>query len=184
MKIGIPTETRLGETRVAATPETVRKLTARHRVIVQAGAGLPASIADEAYVAAGATIGSAAQAFGCQVVLKMRAPNAEERMLLNRGAVLLGMLDRFNAKTIAVLATSGVQVFSLTAVPRLTPAQSIDVLSSYSDIAMYKAVMMAAHLAPLHSEADGSDVYRERRTRADHSRNAGRKGSVASGAVA
>jgi NAD(P) transhydrogenase subunit alpha len=73
MKIGIPAETRPGETRVAATPETVKKLSAKHQVIVQAGAGLPASLIDDAYAAAGATIGSAAEAFGCNVVLKVRA---------------------------------------------------------------------------------------------------------------
>ncbi|UUZ52394.1 hypothetical protein LP419_23045 [Massilia sp. H-1] len=79
MRIGIPAETRSGETRVAATPETVKKLAAKHQVIVQSGAGLNASVIDDAYVAAGATIGSAADAFGADVVLKVRAPNAEER---------------------------------------------------------------------------------------------------------
>jgi NAD(P) transhydrogenase subunit alpha len=82
MRIGIPAETRSGETRVAATPETVKKLAAKHQVIVQSGAGLRASILDEAYSAAGATIGSPADAYGAEVVLKVRAPFAEERALM------------------------------------------------------------------------------------------------------
>src|SRR5437870_273086 len=84
MKIGIPTETRAGETRVAATPETVKKLVGgKHDVVVQSGAGTAASIPDEAYTAAGAFIGSAAEAFGAGMVLKVRAPGAEEYALLN-----------------------------------------------------------------------------------------------------
>ena len=76
MKIGIPAETRAGETRVAATPETVKKLiSAKHQVIVQSGAGVPASITDEAFVAAGASIGSAADALSADLVLKVRAPS-------------------------------------------------------------------------------------------------------------
>src|SRR4051812_17086178 len=76
MRIGIPAETRQGETRVAATPETVKKLVAaRHQLIVQSGAGLASSVTDEAYTAAGAQIGSAADALGADMVLKVRAPN-------------------------------------------------------------------------------------------------------------
>lgn len=75
MHIGIPQETRAGETRVAATPETVKKyVTQGHQVIVQSGAGVRASVPDSAYEAVGATIGTAAQAFGTQLVLKVRAP--------------------------------------------------------------------------------------------------------------
>ncbi|HEV7814631.1 MAG TPA: NAD(P)(+) transhydrogenase (Re/Si-specific) subunit alpha, partial [Janthinobacterium sp.] len=71
MKIGIPAETRPGETRVAATPETVKKLAVHHQIIVQSGAGLASSVTDEAYAAAGAGIGGAAEAYGCDVVLKV-----------------------------------------------------------------------------------------------------------------
>ena len=77
MKIGVPAESRPGETRVAATPETVKKLAVKHQVIVQAGAGIQASVTDEAYAAAGATIGTAAEALGADMVLKVRAPNAD-----------------------------------------------------------------------------------------------------------
>jgi NAD(P) transhydrogenase subunit alpha len=78
MRIGIPAETRPGETRVAATPETVKKLAAKHQVIVQSGAGLKASVIDDAYVAAGATIGSAADALAprsCSRYARPTRPN-------------------------------------------------------------------------------------------------------------
>ena len=145
MRIGIPAETRAGETRVAATPETVKKLSARHQVIVQSGAGVAASVIDDAYLAAGATIGSAPDAFGCDVVLKVRAPNADERALMKPGAVLVGMLNPFDADNIAAMAASQLTAFSLEAVPRITRAQSMDVLSSQANIAGYKAVMVAAN---------------------------------------
>ncbi len=145
MRVGIPAETRPGETRVAATPETVKKLAAKHQVIVQAGAGLSASVTDEAYAAAGAQIGSAAEAFAADVVLKVRAPNAEERGLLAAGTVVIGMLNPFDADNNAAMAAAGLQAFALEAVPRITRAQSMDVLSSQANIAGYKAVMVAAN---------------------------------------
>ncbi|MFL6708146.1 MAG: Re/Si-specific NAD(P)(+) transhydrogenase subunit alpha [Massilia sp.] len=145
MRIGIPAETRPGETRVAATPETVKKLAAKHQVLVQSGAGLQASIIDEAYSAAGATIVSAADAFGAEVVLKVRAPNAEERALMQPDAVLIGMLNPFDADNLAAMAQSRLRAFALEAVPRITRAQSMDVLSSQANIAGYKAVMVAAN---------------------------------------
>jgi len=145
MRVGIPAETRPGETRVAATPETVKKLAAKHQVIVQAGAGLSASVTDEAYVAAGAQIGSAAEAFAAEVVLKVRAPNAEERALIPAGTVVIGMLNPFDADNNAAMAAAGLQAFALEAVPRITRAQSMDVLSSQANIAGYKAVMVAAN---------------------------------------
>jgi len=145
MKIGIPAETTPGETRVAATPETVKKLAAKHQIIVQSGAGVSASITDEAYIAAGASIGNAAEAFGAEMVLKVRAPVAEERAMMRAGSILIGMLDPFDAENIAVMAISGLTAFALEAVPRITRAQSMDVLSSQANIAGYKAVLMAAN---------------------------------------
>ena len=145
MKIGVPAESRPGETRVAATPETVKKLAVKHQVIVQAGAGISASVTDEAYAAAGATIGTAAEALGAEMVLKVRAPNAEERSLMKPGAVLVGMLNPFDGENIAAMAASGLSAFALEAVPRITRAQSMDVLSSQANIAGYKAVMVGAN---------------------------------------
>jgi NAD(P) transhydrogenase subunit alpha len=145
MKIGIPAETRPGETRVAATPETVKKLAAQHQMVVQAGAGLHASIIDDAYAAAGAAIGSAADALACDIVLKVRAPDAAERAQMKAGTVVIGMLNPFDAETIAAMAEAKLSAFALEAVPRITRAQSMDVLSSQANIAGYKAVMVAAN---------------------------------------
>ncbi|GAB2847502.1 Re/Si-specific NAD(P)(+) transhydrogenase subunit alpha [Pseudoduganella ginsengisoli] len=145
MRIGIPAETRPGETRVAATPETVKKLAAKHQLLVQSGAGLQASITDEAYVAAGATIVSAQEAFGADIVLKVRAPNDAERAQIKSGTVVIGMLNPFDADNTGLMAQAGLTAFALEAAPRITRAQSMDVLSSQANIAGYKAVMMAAN---------------------------------------
>ncbi|MEO8408683.1 MAG: NAD(P)(+) transhydrogenase (Re/Si-specific) subunit alpha, partial [Oxalobacteraceae bacterium] len=131
MKIGIPAETRSGETRVAATPETVKKLVAaKHQVIVQSGAGVLSSVIDAAYQAAGAEIGTAADAFGCELLLKVRAPSTEERTLIKSSTVIIGMLNPFDAENIAAMAAHGLTAFALEAAPRITRAQSMDVLSS------------------------------------------------------
>ena len=145
MRIGIPAETRSGETRVAATPETVKKLiAAKHQIVVQSGAGVTASITDEAYAAAGAQIGSAADAFGGDMVLKVRAPSADERAAMRSSTVVIGMLNPFDADNLAAMAAHGLTAFALEAAPRTTRAQSMDVLSSQANIAGYKAVMIAA----------------------------------------
>ena len=97
MNIGVPAEGRTGEARVAATPETVKKLVAaKHNVVVQSGAGVNASFPDQAYVTAGATIGSAADALGAQTVLKVRTPQSDELAQMKRGTVVVGMLEPFN----------------------------------------------------------------------------------------
>ncbi len=146
MRIGVPLETRPGETRVAATPETVKKLISQgHQVILQKDAGVQASQPDSAYEAVGATIGSAADAFGAEIVLKVRAPEANELKQIKSGSVLLGMLDPFDNDNIAAMAAQGITAFSLEAAPRTTRAQSMDVLSSQANIAGYKAVMVAAN---------------------------------------
>ena len=146
MKIGIPAETRQGETRVAATPETVKKLVAaKHQVVVQSGAGIAASITDDAFSAAGASIGSSSDAFGAELVLKVRAPSADERSGMKSGSVLVGMLNPFDADNIQAMASAGLSAFALEAAPRITRAQSMDVLSSQANIAGYKAVLLAAN---------------------------------------
>ncbi|MFI4887593.1 MAG: Re/Si-specific NAD(P)(+) transhydrogenase subunit alpha [Burkholderiales bacterium] len=147
MRIGIPRETRPGETRVAATPETVRKLTAsgKHEAIVEAGAGLASSIPDPAYEAAGARIGDAREALGADLMLKVRAPVGAELSALTRGAALVGLLDPFDAAGVEALARAGVTGFALERLPRVSRAQSMDVLSSQANIAGYKAVIIAAN---------------------------------------
>ena len=163
MKIGIPTETRTGETRVAATPETIKKLLAggKHAVVVQAGAGIAASFPDNDYVAAGASIvATAAEAMGADLVLKVRAPQADEMSLLRAGQVLIGILNRFDAEAMQGMAKQGVTAFALEAAPRITRAQSMDVLSSQANIGGYKAVIMAAdhygRLLPMMMTAAGT----------------------------
>ena len=145
MQIGVPAETTTGETRVAATPETVKKLKAQgHTLHVQSGAGVAASVTDEAYIAAGAEITDAAGALGCGLVLKVRSPSDAEAAQMKPGTTLVGMLNPFDASGLQRLATAQLTSFALEAAPRTTRAQSMDVLSSQANIAGYKAVMMAA----------------------------------------
>ncbi|MGZ5217299.1 MAG: Re/Si-specific NAD(P)(+) transhydrogenase subunit alpha [Caldimonas sp.] len=145
MLIGVPRETAAGETRVAATPETAKKLAALgHTLKVESGAGVAASAIDAAYSAAGAEITDRAGAFGCDLVVKVRAPNADELRLMKSGANLLGMLNPFDRTGLEALAAAGLTSFALEAAPRTTRAQSMDVLSSQANIAGYKAVVIAA----------------------------------------
>src|SRR3979411_2445549 len=99
MIIGVPRETRAGETRVAATPETVKKLAAsgKHSIVVESGAGITSSIPDSEFQAAGAQTANAERALGADIVLKVRAPGAAELPRLKRGALLIGLLDPFDA---------------------------------------------------------------------------------------
>ena len=145
MLIGIPTETAAGETRVAVTPETAKKLKAQgHTLRIQSGAGVAASVTDDAYVAAGAEITDAAGAYACDLVLKVRSPSDAECAHMKPGTTLVGMLNPFDAPGLQRLATAGLTGFALEAAPRTTRAQSMDVLSSQANIAGYKAVMIAA----------------------------------------
>ncbi|PQA76818.1 Re/Si-specific NAD(P)(+) transhydrogenase subunit alpha [Rhodoferax sp. TS-BS-61-7] len=145
MQIGVPTETAVGETRVAVTPETVKKLVAQgHVVRVQSGAGVAASVTDEGYVAAGAGITDAAGALGSELVLKVRTPSDAEATQMKPGTTLVGMLNPFDTEGLQRLATAGLTAYALEAAPRTTRAQSMDVLSSQANIAGYKAVMLAA----------------------------------------
>jgi NAD(P) transhydrogenase subunit alpha len=149
MNIGIPAEIRPGETRVAATPETVRKLvqTGRHTLIVQAQAGGAASMSDADFQAAGATITTRGVDIYAQsdIVLKVRAPEATELPLLRRGSVLVGLLNPHDGASIDALAGTGVTAFAMEAIPRTTRAQTMDALSSQANIAGYKAVLLAAN---------------------------------------
>jgi len=145
MRIGVPAETTAGETRVAVTPETAKKIIAQgHQVHIQSGAGLSASVTDAAYEAVGAQITDAAGALGAELVLKVRAPSSAELGRMTSGAALVGMLNPFDAEGLQRIAAAGLTSFALEAAPRTTRAQSMDVLSSQANIAGYKAVMMAA----------------------------------------
>lgn len=145
MLIGIPLETTVGETRVAVTPETVKKLKAQgHTLRVQSGAGVAASVTDDAYVAAGAEITDAAGALGADMILKVRPPFANELAMTKPGSVLVGMLNPFDKAGLQAITDAKLTAFALEAAPRTTRAQSMDVLSSQANLAGYKAVMIAA----------------------------------------
>ena len=145
MQIGVPAETTAGETRVAVTPETAKKIIAQgHQVLIQSGAGVAASVTDAAFEAVGAQITDAAGALGSELVLKVRAPSHTELGHMKSGAALVGMLNPFDADGLLRMAAAGLTSFALEAAPRTTRAQSMDVLSSQANIAGYKAVMMAS----------------------------------------
>src|SRR6266566_4434797 len=149
MRVGVPAEVRAGETRVAATPETVKRLAAKNEVRIQAGAGAGSSIRDADFAAAGAkVVGSAAEAYDAEIVLKVRAPTDAELDLLKSNSILIGLLDPFNAAGIEALARRGVTAFAMEWLPRISRAQSMDVLSSQANIAGYKAVVLAAAELP------------------------------------
>jgi len=148
MKAGIPKEYTAGETRVAATPETVKKLRAAGlAVAIETGAGLGAHFTDEAYREAGAEIVEHKTALGAEIVFKIHKPTPEEIRHLKSGAVLISLLDMCHDDgTFDLLAAQGVDSFALEMMPRLSRAQTMDVLSSQANIAGYRAVLEAARL--------------------------------------
>ncbi len=146
MKIGIPKERRPEERRVAASPDTAKKLKAMgHDILVEKGAGTGAAFTDEAYAAAGATMVDAASALAAEIVLKVQAPLPDEVGKMKPGAVLVGMLQPLqNKDQVASYAKAGLTSFAMELVPRITRAQAMDVLSSQANLAGYKAVLDAA----------------------------------------
>ena len=148
MRIGIPAETSAGENRVAATPETVKKmLVAGHSVMVQQGAGAGSNFLDIDYQAAGATLVGVEEVFSrAEIVLKVRAPTKDELAKLSANSVLIGLLLPFQADLVAAYAKQGIVAFSMERLPRTSRAQAMDVLSSQANIAGYKAMLVAANL--------------------------------------
>src|SRR2546423_1746584 len=146
MRVGVPNQGSAGEPRVALVPDVVRRLGQRQiEVVVEPGAGAGSHIPDDAFSDAGATIGSAADAWGAEVVAVVRAPSAADTERLDRGAVLIGFLNPLtDADTPRRLASAGVTAFAMEAIPRITRAQSMDALSSQSTVAGYRAVLLAA----------------------------------------
>ncbi|WP_127794988.1 Re/Si-specific NAD(P)(+) transhydrogenase subunit alpha [Agromyces sp. LHK192] len=145
-RIGIVTE-QAPETRVAATPATVKQLTALgYEVVVEAGAGAASAFLDDAYAASGAVIGTAADALGADIVLKVNAPTDAEVAGMALGTTFIGLLaPAFKPELLQALAEQGVTALAMDAVPRISRAQSMDVLSSMANIAGYRAVVEAAH---------------------------------------
>ncbi|SOE16399.1 NAD(P) transhydrogenase alpha subunit [Hoeflea halophila] len=136
------------ESRVAASPETVKKMTALGLdVIVQKGAGEKSRIADADFAAAGAKAGTAADAKKADVVLRVRRPSETEIKSLKSGAIVLAQMDPYsNEQALAALAKAGVTSFAMELMPRITRAQSMDVLSSQANLAGYQAVIEGAHV--------------------------------------
>jgi NAD(P) transhydrogenase subunit alpha len=148
MKVAIVKERRAHERRVAATPDTVKQMVGLGLdVSVETGAGAEAGFLDSTYEAAGASIAAdeAATLGGADLVLKVQRPEAGEVEQLKRGAVLIGLLSPTqNKPEIEAYAKAGVNAFALEFVPRITRAQTMDVLSSQANLAGYKAVVDAA----------------------------------------
>jgi NAD(P) transhydrogenase subunit alpha len=144
MRVGVPKETVEGERRVALVPEVVRKLTAKEfEVVVEPGAGEEAMLSDEAYEEAGATISD--DVWGADVLAKVAAPTDEEIAKLgSQDTVLVGFLGPLsNPHTTSALAEAGVTSFAMEAIPRISRAQSMDALSSQSNVSGYKSVLVA-----------------------------------------
>ncbi len=148
MRLAVLKERREGENRVAATPDTVKKLIALGlTVAVEAGAGANAAIPDAEFAAAGAEIApdAAAALAGAEVVFTVQAPEPEQRAAIPRGAMLLCVVNAFaDADVVPALAAAGVDTVAMELLPRITRAQSMDVLSSQANLAGYRAVIEAA----------------------------------------
>jgi len=148
VKIGIPREVFAGETRVAATPDTVARMRARGlEVIIESGAGELAHFDDDAYRAVGASIVTQAGAFAADVVFKVHKPTVEEIALFKTGSLLVSLLDMCHDDgTWKVLADRGVNALALEMMPRISRTQVMDVLSSQANIAGYRAALEATRL--------------------------------------
>ena len=143
MRLGVPRETTTGERRVALVPESVGRLVKSGvEVTVERGAGVLASFGDEAYEKAGATLG---EPWAADVVVKVQKPSSDEAKRLAKGALLISMLPAStSADLLQQLASAGVSTLALERVPRITRAQSMDILSSQATISGYKAVLIGA----------------------------------------
>jgi NAD(P) transhydrogenase subunit alpha len=145
MRVGVPKETADGEQRVALVPEVVKKLSAAgHEVVVQPGAGASAMIPDAHFAEAGATLSE--DVWSADVVVKVAPPTSEEIGKLGSGTLLVGFLEPLtNGAVIKGLADAKATAFAMEAIPRITRAQSMDALSSQSNVAGYKAVLLATN---------------------------------------
>src|SRR5262245_2204657 len=142
MKIAIAAETDPGEPRVAATPDTVKKFVSLGaEVAVEQGAGVKSGILDSDYKAAGASVGANA-ASGADVVLKVRRPTEAELKTYKKGAAVVAIMDPYgNDAALKAMASAGIVAFAMELMPRITRAQSMDVLSSQANLAGYRAVI-------------------------------------------
>jgi NAD(P) transhydrogenase subunit alpha len=146
MLIAAPTETDPGETRVAATPETIKKFIGLGaETAIEHGAGAKAGFPDVDYVSAGARLVSADEALGADVVLKVRRPNASEIERFKPDALVIATMDPHgHHDAVETMAKAGIAAFAMELLPRITRAQVMDVLSSQANLAGYRAVVDAA----------------------------------------
>src|SRR5919198_1738933 len=149
MLIGVPKETAEGERRVALIPDVVRSLTAKElEVTVESGAGVESGRPDSEYEEAGASVGSAEDAWAADLVVRVAVPGEQEIARLRSGQVVIGHLAPLtSAETTRALAAAGVTAFAMEAIPRITRAQAMDALSSQANVAGYAAALLAAQEA-------------------------------------
>ncbi|MDN5746635.1 MAG: NAD(P)(+) transhydrogenase (Re/Si-specific) subunit alpha, partial [Nocardioidaceae bacterium] len=147
MRIGVPQEARSGETLVAATAKTAEQLAKLgYDVVVESGAGLSADQADEAFTSTGTTVGSAEDVWSSDIVIKVNAPTDDEISRLRRGATVISLMAPMRSPDLVErLQAAGVTAMAMDAVPRISRAQSMDVLSSMANVAGYRAVIESAH---------------------------------------
>jgi len=150
MRIGVPKERAPGEKRVALVPEAATRLVkSGHEVVVEPGAGEAAGFTDDHYRAAGAAVNDSQAAWASDVVLKVQAPTAEEAQGARQGSIVVSLLPAgTSVEAVQVLAARGATTFSMDLIPRITRAQPMDALSSQSNIAGYKAVLLGAGALP------------------------------------
>jgi NAD(P) transhydrogenase subunit alpha len=151
MRVGVPKEIRPGERRVAASPDTVKRLRGQGvEVLVERGAGIAAAMPDQVYADAGATlVEGGVGAYAAEIVLKVQPPTDAEMPRLRRGQVLIGMLDPYMSREqVAAYAEAGVSAFAMELLPRTTRAQAMDVLSSQANLAGYRAMVEAMAAYP------------------------------------
>jgi len=146
MKIGVARETAAGEARVATTPEVAKKLVGKGlTVILEAGAGEAAHYPDADYAAAGVTLGERAAAFDVDILLKVRRPSLDEVAAMRPGGIYIGLVESCGEdEVIGAMLAKDVGVMAMERIPRISRAQSMDALSSQSNIAGYRAVIEAA----------------------------------------
>jgi NAD(P) transhydrogenase subunit alpha len=147
MKIGVPKETRAGETRVASTPEVIKRLAAKgFEPVIESGAGLAAGFPDADYASAGARVADRAGAFDVDLLLKVRRPQESEVDAIRPGGLMIAFMESCGGEDalVAAIKAKGTRVLAMERLPRISRAQSMDALSSQSNIAGYRAVIEAA----------------------------------------
>jgi len=169
MKVAVAAEVDAGEPRVAATPETIKKMIGLGaEVAVEPGAGVKSGILDADYAAAGATVTKDA-VNGADIVLKVRRPQASETSRYKKGAIVIAIMDPYGHEdALRALAEAGLVAFAMELLPRITRAQAMDVLSSQANLAASAAAGVCALWGPLHGRLPANRNARARQRRLHH----------------